>query len=175
MLLPSRSLEPENSHIHHALLESSQVQRIYLDELGNPEDQPIGIRLMQLTIAPEPQLIEQGKQLIAQANQGQVGNLSRQDIIEMVTTIAVYKFTQIDRAEVEAMLGINLEESRIYQEIKAEGEQIGELKGKLQLVPLLLELGLTPAQIAERTGIDLKMIQQAIKQSSQTHQNELIA
>jgi predicted transposase YdaD len=85
----------------------------------------------------------------------------------------VYKLTTIDRTEVEAMLGINLEESRIYQEISAEGEQ----KGKLALVPLLPELGLTSVQIAERTGIDLEKVQQAlaklsagIVQHSQTNQ-----
>jgi predicted transposase/invertase (TIGR01784 family) len=168
IIFPSRNLEPENAHLHRALLTSDQVQRIYLDELGNPKDQSIGISLMQLTIAPDQQLIEQGKQLIEQADQRQVENLTRQDIIEIVTTIAVYKLTSIDRTEVEAMLGINLEESRIYQEIKTEGE----VKGKLALVPLLLELGLTPAQIAERTAIDLEQVQQAIAQHAQGNQTE---
>jgi predicted transposase YdaD len=114
------------------------------------------------------QMIEQGKQLIAQANQRQTENLSRQDIIEVVTAIAVYKLTTIDRTEVEAMLGINLEESRIYQEISAEGEQ----RGKLTLVPLLLELGLTLEQIADRTGIALEIVQQTIAQHAQTNQKE---
>jgi len=162
LIFHSRSLEPDTPHIHRALLESTQVQRIYLDELGNPEDQTIGIRLIQLTIAPDAQMLERGRQLIAQANRGQTENLSPQDIIEVVTAIAIYKLTTIDRTEVEAMLGINLEESRIYQEIRAEGE----LKGKLQLVPLLLELGLTPAQIAERTELELETIQQAIAQNT---------
>jgi hypothetical protein len=56
------------------------VQRIYLDELGDPTVQPIGIRLIQLTIASEPDMIAQGRQLIAQAEQQQTENLSRQDI-----------------------------------------------------------------------------------------------
>jgi hypothetical protein len=51
------------SFFHHAVwnqaikkrerifLNSDQVQQIYLDEFGDPNQQPIGINLMQLTIA----------------------------------------------------------------------------------------------------------------------------
>ena len=33
---------------------------------------------------------------------------------------------KLSRQEIEAMLGLNLQETRFYQEAKAEGEQIGE-------------------------------------------------
>jgi predicted transposase/invertase (TIGR01784 family) len=48
VIFPSRTLEPSNSRLHRAFLNSDQVQRIYLDELGNLDDQPLGIRLLQL-------------------------------------------------------------------------------------------------------------------------------
>lgn len=51
-------------------------------------------------------------------------------IIELVTTIIVYKFGQMSRVEVEAMLGLSLQETRVYQEAKAEGQQEGELIGE---------------------------------------------
>jgi predicted transposase YdaD len=44
LLFSSRSLEPSNT-IHQSLLNGNQVDRLYLDELGNPNDQPIGISL----------------------------------------------------------------------------------------------------------------------------------
>jgi predicted transposase YdaD len=50
----------------------------------------------------------------------------------MVTTIMVYKFTQLTRAEVDAMLGVTLQETRIYQEAKAEGKVEGKVEGKAQ-------------------------------------------
>jgi predicted transposase YdaD len=59
-----------------------------------------------------------------------VGN---RDIIEMVTTIIVYKFTQLTRAEVDAMLGVTLQETRVYQEAKAEGK----VEGKLEMLLML--------------------------------------
>ena len=43
----------------------------------------------------------------------------------MIATIMVYKFTSLSRQEVEQMLGINLQETRVYREAKAEGEEIG--------------------------------------------------
>lgn len=48
----------------------------------------------------------------------------------MVCTIAVYKFSKLSRDEVEAMLGLRLEETRVYQEASAEGEERGILKGE---------------------------------------------
>jgi predicted transposase YdaD len=52
-------------------------------------------------------------------------------------------FTELFRAEVEAMLGVRLEETRVYQEAKAERRVKGELLGQLKMVPLLLEMGMT--------------------------------
>jgi predicted transposase YdaD len=50
----------------------------------------------------------------------------------MVTTIMIYKFTQLTRAEVDAMLGVTLQETRVYQEAKAEGKVEGKVEGKIE-------------------------------------------
>jgi predicted transposase YdaD len=76
----------------------------------------------------EAQAPEEARYLLARAQQEVV--LQRHGIIEMITTIMVYKFGQLSRLEVEAMLGIRLEETRVYQEARAEGEQIGEQRGE---------------------------------------------
>jgi predicted transposase YdaD len=62
--------------------------------------------------------------------------------MDMICTIAVYKFSKLSRDEVEAMLGLRLEETRVYQEASAEGraegrqegEQAGILKGEQALI-----------------------------------------
>jgi predicted transposase YdaD len=56
----------------------------------------------------------------------------------MVATIMVYKFTQLTRAEVDAMLGVTLQETRVYQEAKAEGKAEGTAEGKLAMLSMLL-------------------------------------
>jgi predicted transposase/invertase (TIGR01784 family) len=116
------------------LLNSDQIQRIYLDELETDPRQPIGIQLMQLVIAPEAQTAAQAKQLIQQIQMQQIRILqtvpfARQDIIELITTITVYKFTHLSRQEVEAMIGVSLEETRVYQEAKADGKAEGLAEG----------------------------------------------
>ncbi len=42
----------------------------------------------------------------------------------------VYKFENKSRIEVEEMLGITLQETRVYREIKEEGIQEGEQRGE---------------------------------------------
>jgi predicted transposase/invertase (TIGR01784 family) len=120
VIFPSHSLEPENTRMHRAFLNSDQVQRIYLDELGDPSQQPIGISLMQLTIASEEQAVDQARSLIARAQQELSGTVARDAIIEMITTIAVYKFTRLSREEVEAMLGLQFQDSRILRDAQRE-------------------------------------------------------
>ncbi|MBW4474721.1 MAG: Rpn family recombination-promoting nuclease/putative transposase [Stenomitos rutilans HA7619-LM2] len=162
VIFPSRSLEPENTTMHRSLLNGDQVQCIYLDELGDPTEQPVGISLMQLTIAPENQMAAQARTLIDRVEQEEVGILSRDEIIDIVTTIAVYKFSDLSREEVEAMLGISLEETKVYQEAKKEGQE--EILAVT--VPLLLKSGMTAEQIAQQTGINVQVIRRIAQQQS---------
>jgi predicted transposase/invertase (TIGR01784 family) len=134
VIFPSRSLEPENPAMHRSILNSTQVQRIYLDELGDSPDQPVGIRLMQLTIAEQAQTPEQARLLIQEVNQKGAGDFSNQEILDMICTIAVYKFSKLSRFEVEAMLGLRLEETRVYQEANADGKLEGERSLVLRLL-----------------------------------------
>ncbi len=166
IIFPSRSLEPSHTALYQALLDSPNVKRIYLDEL-TPEQAAasVGIRLMQLTILPEPQMASEAREIIARVQQTPPDILSASEIIEIVTTIVVYKFTTLSREEVEAMLGLTgttLEETRVYREAKEEGLQQGLQQGQEQIlavtVPLLLQAGLTVEQIAQQTGIDLERV-----------------
>jgi predicted transposase YdaD len=51
-------------------------------------------------------------------------------IIEMISTIMVYRFTNLTRIEVEAMIGITLQQTRVYQDAKAEGKAEGVNEGR---------------------------------------------
>jgi predicted transposase YdaD len=50
-------------------------------------------------------------------------------IMDLISTIMVYKFNNLTRDEVDAMLGIKLEQTRVYQDAKAEGRTEGETIG----------------------------------------------
>ncbi|MDZ7951763.1 Rpn family recombination-promoting nuclease/putative transposase [Nostoc sp. DedQUE09] len=130
IIFASRSLEPSNSKIHRALLESGQVRRVYLDELGDLREQPLGLGLMLLTnVTSETEAVEGARFLLEQARQQ-----SEQAIIDLVTTIIVYKFSTLSREEIQAMLGLNLEEPRAILEAKEEGREEGERTIVLRLL-----------------------------------------
>jgi predicted transposase YdaD len=59
----------------------------------------------------------------------------------MITKIVVYKFNSLSRDEVAAMLGIELQQTRVYQEAKAEGKaeerEIGLQRERALILKLL--------------------------------------
>jgi predicted transposase YdaD len=61
------------------------------------------------------------------------------DIISLLSTIIVYKFNNLNRDEVDAMLGIELQQTRVYQEAVAVGEGIGEVREGQTLILRLLK------------------------------------
>jgi predicted transposase/invertase (TIGR01784 family) len=132
------------------------VQRIYLDELGDPNQQPVGINLIQLTIVPETQMAERARQLIERVQQEKTSILSKNEIIEVVTTIAVYKFTSLSREEVEAMLGLSLEETRIYRDL--------EHQTKLKAASRLLSKGYSVEEVAEAVDLAIEEVRQIVPQ-----------
>jgi predicted transposase/invertase (TIGR01784 family) len=131
IIYPSRSLEQSDVYPHRSFLNGGQVYRIYLDELGNIRQLPIWVALMVLTTLDEKEAPQEARYLLARSQQEAVLP-SNQVIIELVTTIMVYKFEQLSRIEVEEMLGITLQQTRVYREIKEEGVQEGEQRGREQ-------------------------------------------
>jgi predicted transposase YdaD len=108
----------------------------------------------------------EGEDAITAAKQALAQGTENRDIIEMVTTIMVYKFTQLTRAEVDEMLGVTLQETRVYQDALAEGEIIGEAKGeakgKLEMVVMILtrRLGDLPESTIDRLSqLSIKQVE----------------
>ncbi|OCQ91257.1 hypothetical protein BCD64_24950 [Nostoc sp. MBR 210] len=120
IIYPSRSIEQVDIYPHRTLLNGEQVHRVYLDELGNIRQLPLWVALMVLTTVEPEQAPTEARYLLTRASQETSQKASRA-IIEMITTIMVYKFEILSRAEVESMLGITLQETRVYREIKEEG------------------------------------------------------
>lgn len=130
VIYPSRNIEQSQLQPYRVLLDSDKVHRVYLDELGDIAQLPLGVALMVLTRIKETEAPEAARSLLARSQQEIVEPRASRAIIELLTTIMVYKFTHLNRQEVEAMLGITLQQTRVYQEAKQEGEQIGEQRGR---------------------------------------------
>lgn len=115
------------------MLNGGQVHRVYLDELGDIRQLPIWVALMVLTTVDEEQAPEEARYLLTRTTQ-EVLSPSSRAIIELITTIMVYRFEQLTQAEVESMLGITLKETRVYREIKEEGREEGREEATANLI-----------------------------------------
>ncbi|MBD2327768.1 Rpn family recombination-promoting nuclease/putative transposase [Alkalinema sp. FACHB-956] len=120
VIYPSRSMEQSETYPYRALLNSDQVHRIYLNELGALELLPLGVATMVLTIEEDATAPEKARMLIGRASQEITDLPMKQGIIEMISTIIVYKFTNLSREEIDTMLGTKLEETRVFREAKEE-------------------------------------------------------
>ncbi len=85
----------------------------------------------------EEQAPQEARYLLQKTQQESPQSLN-QDIIELITTIVMYKFEQLSQREVEEMLGITLKETRVYREIKQEGREEGRQEGEKSLILRLL-------------------------------------
>ncbi|WP_373529614.1 DUF2887 domain-containing protein [Nostoc sp.] len=122
IIYPSRNLEQSDIRPYLSQLNSPQVNRIYLDELGNIRSLPLWVALMVLTTIEDEQATEEARYLLSRSQQ-EAPQTENSAIIELLTTIMVYKFENKSQREVEEMLGITLKETRVYREIREEGEK----------------------------------------------------
>ena len=119
-------------------------------------------------------MAEQARLLIERVQFEETGTVAKNEIIDIITTIVVYKFSQLSREEVEAMLGLSLEQTRIYQEAKAEGRTEGRTEGREEreaemlevTVPLLLKMGMSVEQIAQQLNVGVEAVREASQQST---------
>jgi predicted transposase/invertase (TIGR01784 family) len=132
VIYPTRTMEQSRTEVVREMLASGRIIRVYLDELGEAAELPTGLGLMVLTTLEGDEAISEARGFIdrSQGNRG---------IIDAVSTIMVYKFSNLSRDEVDAMLGIELEQTRVYREARAEGETIGEVNEAQSLILRLLK------------------------------------
>ncbi len=164
VLFSKRRIEPSQTSAYRVLLDSPQVQRIYLEDLQQESEVSIGIGLIQLIISNPKQVAERAKSLLDRLDADEQRRLSRQAIIELIETIVVYQFPLLSMEAIEQMLGLSeLKQTRVYQDALQEGIEQGieqgiERERSLILKLLTCRVGSLPAQ-AEAKVIKLSVTQ----------------
>ncbi len=175
LIFPSRQLIPDDDRNHKMLLDSDQVHCLYLDELEEFDTLPLGLALIKLTVVSEAELIPLSAQLIQKAKQQSKPFPPLPDIIEIVTTVAVYKLTALSREEIEAMLDLEIKETRVYQEIKEEGREEGREEGQMAMAILiakdLLKTTMSLENVATLTRLELSKVI-ALQQESDSNASD---
>jgi predicted transposase/invertase (TIGR01784 family) len=154
VIYPSRSIEQSNISTVRELLASGRILRVYLDELGEIAELPIGVGLMVLTTLEGDEAKIQARTAIERSG-------GDRDIIDLISTIVVYKFSELSREEVDAMLGIELQQTRVYQEARAEEREIGLQRERALILKLLArKLGNVSPQVQSRvSALDIDRVE----------------
>jgi predicted transposase YdaD len=65
---------------------------------------------------PKKKVVEEAKAMLSRSETARV----KSAILELVSTIMIHKFNTLSREEVNKMLGIQLQKTKVYQEARAE-------------------------------------------------------
>ena len=87
IIYPNRSIEQSDTHPYRALLNCDQVHRVYLNELGEIQQLPLGVALMVLTTLEEEQAPEEARALLVRTQQEIPEPEASRAIIEMIATM----------------------------------------------------------------------------------------
>jgi predicted transposase/invertase (TIGR01784 family) len=129
----NRQIEQPHTIVPYELFDSGRILPIYLDELGEIEQLPLGVALLVLTILEGQEAINQAQAMMDRARRVETGSV----IMEMISTVMVYKFTSLSRDEVNQMLNYTMDElreTRFYQEVSAEGREEGREEESRRLI-----------------------------------------
>lgn len=175
LLFTERRFDPGIPAHYTEYATSARIQRLYLDRMTDAvEGHSLEFGAIQLIGLKKDKVGQRARALVERAQTELTDVTTLSEILELISTICVYKFSTLSRQEIETMLGLSeLRQTKVFQEAKAEGEAEGEAKERDRLlalaVPSFLEFGLTLEQIATKLQTDVPTIQRIIEQKQ--HQN----
>lgn len=161
VIYASRSIEQNESTPYEDLLTSPRMHRIYLNELGDIQQLPLGLALMVLTTLTDSQAPVAARNLLERADQSEITAVAKRGIIEMVATIMVYKFTNLSRQEIEEMLGVELQQTRVYQEAREEQTRfllLRQLAQKIGTLPNGTEAQISALSLEQLEALALALL-----------------
>ncbi|MCA2655270.1 Rpn family recombination-promoting nuclease/putative transposase [Microcystis sp. M061S2] len=162
IIYPHREIENSPKSRYQEFFESGRVNCYYLNQLD--EGDSLGVKVLQLIVESEPNTLAQGKELIQQVRQQFQESLKRQDILELIETILIYKLPKLNRKEIEKMFSLSdLRETKVYQEALEEGREEGKEEGKdekaRQIALKMLSAGFSIPEIVRFTDLSPEAIE----------------
>jgi len=133
--------EPAPDKFCQELITLGRIKRVYLEDLRQ-ETNSHGIEIIQLILASEKKAPTIARKLAEKIEQ-ETNTELRDNIVEFIEAVLVYKFPKLTRQEVEAMFShSDLKKTRVYQDAvlegRQEGLQIGEQRGLQRQSAILL-------------------------------------
>ena len=120
--------EPSPNKFCQELINLGRIKRVYLEDLPQ-ETNSHWIEIIQLILASEKKAPKLARNLAEKIEQ-ETNTELRDNVVEFIEAVLVYKFPKLTRQEVEAMFShSDLKKTRVYQDAVLEGLQIGEQRG----------------------------------------------
>jgi predicted transposase/invertase (TIGR01784 family) len=159
VLFADRSLEPKDLTPYQPLLDANLIQRLYLEEIPEVANAPLGLAILYLIRQTESHAPAIARDLMART-QVEVGDEAlRADLLELIETIVIYKLSRFSRREIQDMLQVHdIRESRVYQEAMEEGMEKGVAIAKLAAQKKSV------AEIAAILKLDVGLVRQVLAQ-----------
>jgi predicted transposase YdaD len=126
LIFPRRSLEPKDTISYQVLLESHHITRLYLDELGEIAEIPLGIGLIKLIVESKRRTPNLIRKLIGKTKAEIPNSQHRQKVLDLIETIVLYKLPYMSREELAAMYTFtkdDLRKTRYYQDVRQEARE----------------------------------------------------
>jgi predicted transposase YdaD len=167
-------LEPTEVEAYRVLLESSQVTRLYLNELGDAAEQSLGVGIIKLVVETKKRTPVRVRQLVDKARSELTDEAQQRVVLDLIETIVLYKLPLISRQELARMFSLSdLKRTRYYQEVREEvreelqQEVRQEVREELQQEVRQQEaLELIRRQLLRRIGAVNPQLQERIEQLS---------
>ncbi len=168
VIYPDRQTERINELHFAGFLQLPNVTRIYINELNPTESAALPVQLLQLITASEANAPNLATEIARQARL-EISDISiRENLINLLETIIVYKLPQKSREEIAAMLGLsNLKQTKFYQEVFTEGRQEGRYEERKALIQRLLARGTSLEEIAQILDIPVGEVEAIATQAEQ--------
>ncbi|MDD1444133.1 Rpn family recombination-promoting nuclease/putative transposase [Dolichospermum sp. ST_sed3] len=128
-IFAKRSLEVKKlTAYQEELINNGRIVQIYLDEISSAS---IGMDLVQLIVSKKSQSPELVSGLMQRTRTEIVDATIKRDIVELLETVLLSKFSKLTRQEIETMFSLSdIKQTRVYQDAKQEGIQEGRQEGR---------------------------------------------
>jgi predicted transposase/invertase (TIGR01784 family) len=139
-IFAKHNFEPEIPNHVREMIISHRIIRVYLEDWLDIETNSLAIAIIQLILATETKTPELARQITDKIQQEPDTDIQTQ-VVKFIETVLVYKFPKLSRQEIAAMFTYSdLKNTRVYQEAKQEGLQLGKKEGLQRQVAMLLKM-----------------------------------
>jgi predicted transposase/invertase (TIGR01784 family) len=160
VLFASRSLAPADTTAVRALVASGQIRPFYLDELPELANAPLGLSILYLIRQEESKAPAVARELVARVRREIANAVLRDDLLELIETVIVYKLAHLSREEIQVMLQVkDIRETRFYREVFEEGKQETTARHIVNLAARQMPV----EEIAAALEVDIELVREVLR------------